>query len=396
MSEREETDDIKSALLASVAEIEEKTPGSTGKLAEVQPKVAPVVTPEPKEVTEQDAKKDATGAAVRDPATGKFLPKDKSAEVVKTTEAKPSAESAKTGAEGVKPDAAPGSLPADIKAEWANYSPATKAFLVKQEQERGQAAGKAGFELRQLKAQYEPIDALLGPRRAAVVAQHGSVETWLKQVLDYSDFAGADPEGFLSWYLSQPNIGSRVNVEKLLGQAPAGAQGDPALASPAVKALQQELSGLKSQLQQFKGGFEQRETTSFASELDAFENEKDGAGNPLHPHFATLRDNGVLAPEMHLIRQADPNLSFRQIVAKAYENAVWKYSDTRNTLLADQRQKALEDKEAKERADAASRSRKFVTGQPPGPTTPPGAPKDDVRSEIAAQMYQALEAGKRL
>ncbi len=394
MSEREETDDIRSALLASVAEIEEKTPGSTGKLAEVQPKSAPVsAATEPKAVEADASGKGA--APAKDPATGKFLSKDKAPAV--NPDAKLAPESAKPGAESAKADAAPGSLPADIKAEWPTLSPATKAFLVKQEQERGQAAGKAGFELRQLKAQYEPIDQLLGPRRAAVVAQHGSVETWLKQVLDYSDFAGADPEGFLAWYLSQPNIGSRVDLNKLLGHGPAGgAQGDPALASPAVQKLTQTISGLERRLQQFEGNSQTREVASTASELDAFENEKDDGGNAKHPHFATLRDAGVLLPEMHLVRQGNPNLSFRQIVAQAYENAVWKHSDTRNTLLADQRQKALEDKEAKERADAASRARKFVTGQSPGKVSPSDAPKENLRDEIAAQVYASYDGSKRL
>lgn len=388
---QQDDNDIKGALLASIGEVEEKTPGATGDLAKFVPEAKPEA--EVKTPPEQTA---ANDGRERGP-DGKFLAKDTKipAEAAKTADATKSTESAKTGA--VVTDAAPGSLPADIKAEWAALTPATKAFLVKQEQERGQAAGKAGHELRQLKQQYEPIETLLGPRRAAVVAQHGSVEGWLKQVLDYSDFAGADPEGFLSWYLSQPNIASRVDVAKLLGQSPDGAQRTPALATdPTIKGLQQRLEQTERRLQQYEGLTQTQRQNSVVSEMDAFENEKDAQGNLAHPHYATLREAGVIGPELHLVQQSNPNLSVRQVLATAYENAMWKHSDTRNAVLQSQQKQALEEKEAKDRAEAASRARKFATGSSPGKTSPADAPKENVRDEIAALVHAQMGSTQRL
>lgn len=397
----QQTDDIKGALLASIGEVETASPGSTGKLAEYAPKAATQEQPAADTAADSAAKageqstatgNQSTDGRARD-ATGKFIPKD-SAEAAKPADATKSATSAKTDA--VQQDAAPGSLPDAVKAKWGALDPDVRAFLVQREKEMGQAGGKAGAELRQLKTQYEPIEQLLSPRRAAVVAQHGSVESWLKQVLDYSDFAGADPEGFLSWYLSQPNIGSRVDLNKLLGVSQDGAQRSPTLATdPTVKALQQELTGLKSRLQQYEGQSQAQQQNSIVSELDAFEQEKDASNQPKYPHFATLRDAGILLPEMHLVRQSNPNLSFRQILATAYENAMWKHSDTRNAVLQSQQKQAQEEKEAKERAEAASRARKFVTGQPPGRTAPADAPKENLRDEIAAAFY-AHSGGTRL
>lgn len=404
MNERVESDDIRGALLASVSEIEERRPGSTGGLAAIAPKPEPaadamVVDPP------DDGKRVAATAAAKDPKTGKFVEK---AEAEKpAVEAKDDKKvETKSDAVEVKPseakslDVAPGSLPADIKAEWANYSPKTKEYLVKTEQERGQAAGKAGFELRQLKAQYEPLEALIGPRRAAVVAQNGSVENWLDQMIKYSDFAGQDPEGFLSWYLSQPNIGGMVDLGKLLGQpAQEGAQSDPALASPVVKQLQQTISGLATRLQNFEGQTQQNRVRSDVSEIDAFEAENDASGNPLRPHFATLRDSGALSKELRLVSEDHPDWSMRQRISEAYDNAVWKHSDTRNIMLTererhlvDQQKKVTEDKEAKDRAEAASRARKFVTGQPPASiVSAPGGPNDDLKAEIAANYQAALQ-----
>ncbi len=403
MADRE-PDDIREALLSSIQEVEERTPGSTGGLADVAPKQSTTGAEDAKsEADPADPRKTASGAAPGRDETGKFLPKDKTAEPAKataTTEATKGQESPKPGAvEAAKPtDAAPGSLPQAIQAEWAALSPSMKAFVAQREKDMGLAGGKAGAELRQLKSQYEPIEALIGPRRAAVVAQNGSVENWLDQILKYSDFAGADPEGFIAWYLSQPNIGSRVDMNKLLGGGqPGQAQGGAALATdPVVQKLTQTISGLERRLQTFEGNTQQQQTMTLASELDAFEGEQDASGSPKHPHFATLRDQSILLPEMHMVRQLHPEYSTRQVIAEAYENAVWKHSDTRNSLLAQQQAKSQEEAEAKARAEAASRARKFVTGQPPSAALANGGgPKDDLKAEIAANYAAAMEGTTR-
>lgn len=381
MSDKE-PDDIRTALLGSIAEIEEKTPGSTGKLADRAIKAEP----EPKPEVKDEPKAEAPD---KDPATGKFVAKDKPAEQ------KPAAESADSAKPEPSKDAAPGTLPADIRATWEALPPNVKAFMAKRETDLSQAAGKSGFEINQLKQKYEPIEALLGPRRAAVTAQHGSVETWLEQLLNYSDFAGQDPEGFLAWYLSQPNIGSRVDLTKLLGQPTQDGAQDQVLASPAVQKLQQTIGVLERRLQQFEGTTQQQKVRSDTSEIDAFEAEKDESGNQKHPHFATLRDTGVLLPQLQIVNQQHPEWSMRQKIAQAYEQAVWVHSDTRNTVLTTQEQKAREEAEAKVRAEAASRARKFVSGGPPTAPSSAGSPKDDLRAEIAANFAAVASAGDR-
>lgn len=389
----DEPDDIRGALTSAISEIEDKSPGSMGNLAapakaDVEKKTAAAATVAPKDA------KPAEGTE-RGP-DGKFLPKGAAPAAATATPDK-NAPPAPEGTDKPVSDGPPGTLPANIKAEWETYPPSVKAFIAKRETDLSQAAGKAGFEINRLTKQWEPVEAIIGPRRAAIVAQQGSVENWLDQLVKYSDFAGADPEGFMGWFLSQPNIASRVNLEKLLGAAPQGGQQGAALANdPVVKQLQQTITGLTSRLQQFESGIQQQRVNSDISELDAFEAEKDQAGSLAHPHYAALRDNGQLGPEIQIVRNQHPEWSVRQVIAQAYENAVWKNPETRTQLLTTQEQKAREEKEAKDRAAAASTARKFVTGNPPGPTSPPGTQSNDLRAEIAANYYKTAGEPARL
>lgn len=383
-----DSDDIHSALRASIGEIEEKTPGSTGKLAEVAPKPALTGAEKPDAAADKGSSAGDSGSRAKD---GKFLPKkpDETASdkpITQATDKKPdeSAESAKDGAVSI--DAAPATWKAEAKAEWKNLSLTIRQEIERREKDIARTVTQKAQEFSQLKGQFDEIEQVIGSRRAAWQATQGGVGAALKQLLSYSDFAGSDPAGFIAEFSQRMG----VDLQALL----TGNQGARQQAAPEIVQLQQTINGLTQRLQQFEGHTQQTQVSSLKSEFDAFENEKDQTtGDYAHPFYADVRDSGHLLPEMHLVKQEHPDWSPRQIMAEAYDRTVYKLSDVRTRMESMKEQRATAEREAKDRALAASNARKFTSGSPPGPNVNgSAAPKDSLRDEIAAN-YAALASG---
>ncbi len=384
-------DDLRSALLSSVAEVEAKTPGSTGRLADVAPKSEPA-SGKPVAETPDAEKQNVSPASGERGPDGKFLPKkdataapDKAAGEQKTTD---SAKSAQTGTEAAKADAAPATWRAEAKAAWQNLpEPARKILgeeIAKRERDFAQGIEAKTREFQQVKSQFDEIEQAIGPRRAAWQATQGGVGAALKQLLAYSDFAGSDPAGFIAEFSHRMG----VDLNALLTGQPAAQQA--AAGDPAMRA---EINGLKSQLQQLQGGMQNTQVASIKSEFDAFENEKDQTtGEDAHPFYRDVRDSGHLMPEIQLVKAEHPEWSPRQVISEAYDRTVHKLSDVRTRMQSLQDQRAQAEQEKATRAAAASNARKFVNGSAPGPQAGAAAPANSLRDEIAANFY-ALQGG---
>lgn len=389
-----EHDEVEQALRSSIGEVETNNPGSTGNLAKFATEPEPVKQPE---TTAQPAAQTTDAAAAqakdnRDPATGKFVPKDTATKAVEPEKApvidKGEKIATPEATEPQKAGAAPGTWKPEAKAEWEKLPPTVKSEILRREADSTREIGKRVAENQQIKTQFDEIEQVIGPRRAALAATHGSVGEAVKKLFQYSDWAGQDPGGFIAHIASQTGFDLRSLFQE-------GAQ--PAPVAPEVTKLQQTMSGLERRLQSFEGQTQQQRVRSDASELDAFERETDQTGNAVHPHFVMLRDSGALGKELRLVNEEHPEWSMRQKIAEAYEAAVWRHSDTRNAVLTQQQQKSQEEAEAKQRAEAASRARKFTTGQPPSPQlVTGGSPKDDLRADISELVYAQLQGNSRL
>jgi len=113
--------------------------------------------------------------------------------------------------------------------------------------------------------------------------------------------------------------------------------------------------------------------------IDQFADEKDAAGNLLHPHF------DAVLPQMIDLFKANPQRNLKE----AYEAAVWMNPDLRSSLIAQERQ-SVEQKNANARAAAAARSN--VRGRT-SPVSKPSAEGDQPKGLRAAIAAAADEVG---
>lgn len=383
-------DDIRSALLATVGEIEQRDPGSTGELAQVVPKTA---DPSPSAKPEDTQLEKPAASGDRDDK-GRFVPKAKDDAVEPSKETAPVKEtstlSAEPKADAPKADEAPGTWKPEERLAWKGLPATAKAAILRRESEFGKAGAQRAQENQQLKAQLDEIDTVIGPRKAAWQATQGGVSNALKQLLAYSDFAGSDPAGFIAEFSQRMG----VDLNGLMNSGHSAPQ-----VAPEYAQLQQTINGLQQRLQQFEVQNQQVQVSTLKSEFDAFENERSDDGEPKHPFYSDVRDSKHLLPEIHLVKQEHPDWSPRQVIAEAYDRTVYKLSDVRTRMQTYTEQRAAQVKEKADRALAASNARKSVTGGPPSPGFNGNAasPNASLRDEIAA-VYHSVANGdsKRL
>lgn len=129
--------------------------------------------------------------------------------------------------------------------------------------------------------------------------------------------------------------------------------------------------------------------SSAQRQIDVFANEKDSAGNLLHPHFATLEQ------EITRLARADQDAGMPLDLADLYERASYANRETRQALLASRegevKRKAAAERKA--RAAAAQRASSSVTGSASGQAPAPQSGKTrSLREELEAAANEEDEA----
>lgn len=284
-------------------------------------------------------------------AKGKFVPKD-------TTE-KPLTE-AKPGTEQPKADAAPGTWKPEAKTIWPTLSPVVKAEVLRRETESAREISKAQGQIQQLNQNYGPIEQVLGPKRALWNAQHGGVHKALERLVSISDLASQAPNDFLAYYLSQPDVASRVDLQKVFGgQAPQGSQ----QADPVVRSLQETVNGLREQLGSFINTHQSSQIQSTEQKVEQFATAMEG-DQLLRPHFESVRDQVFsLIPAL---RSQSPTATVEQILTDAYEIAVRRNPEIAAQIVQEQEERIRSDMEKKARLASAQLANKSVPhGAPP-------------------------------
>ena len=294
---------------------------------------------------------------------------------------------------------APQAWSAAAKARWAELPPE-----LQQEIARREGDFTRGIEQKVLEARrhYAPLEQVIGPRREAWARQFGSPERGLQTLVEISEQAGRDPEGFVRWFAQNSGLDLSRLAQGVANGAPAdtasgGAkpadQGDPrvALLAQQVGQLQEYLAG-EQQARQVEN------LSSLASVVDAFR------ADPKHEHFdAVAPDVLALIP---VVRQAMPQASAPELLKAAYERTIWGDPGIRERLLAKQtaalgqqsaaredllkggqerqQQDAAQDAHAARRTQAAAFS---LTGAPPAGSRPSAAfPSSTLREELERQF----------
>lgn len=302
----------------------------------------------------------------RFPDTADAAPAD-GAPATKTPD-QPEAQAVETASPSIDP---PASWSADVKAKWAALPPDVQTYIAQREGEAHKAITTAGERAKA----YEALEAVIGPRRAALAAGYGNEAAALNELFGLSDFATQDPAGFVRWFAQQRG----VDLSQIVGQP--AAQPSPA-ADPSVAAIQQRLDGLTNHIVT-------QQERQLLSEIDRFASAKGDDGQPLRPHFADVR------ADMGKLISAGLATTLDDAYAKAVRanDAVW--SKVQAEQAATQTKAAAEkaEREKAERAKAAASAKRAAsvnvrtTGSVSG--SPAGAQSMRATMEAVARRYAA-------
>lgn len=325
----------------------------------------PVKDPEP---TNQEPK---DGARERD-EQGKFKaaadkPAEPVSEPVTAVEANPQPE---TPAEPIR---VPPSLPAALKAKFAELSPEWREAFHKRDEDVN--AAKAQWDTKA--ARLNRYDEILAPHKDAWAVQGLEDHQAVARLVAAEKVLRETPaQGIL--YLAQ-SYG--VDLRSLVGQqGQAQPQAQAATADPRYDELQSTVRTLQEALDQ------QKQSASQAQQAQALATINQFASDPANLYFENVKDDVALLLES----------GRAQTLKDAYEMAIWANPETRPLLMAQQAQeqqaaaqaKAKEDA-AKAKAAQAKASSGSVTGAPTPGAAPPVAPRGSLREELEAAMAAA-------
>jgi hypothetical protein len=217
----------------------------------------------------------------------------------------------------------------------------------------------------QTQAQLDSLNAAIGPQRAqGLAATYGSVEGAIKSLLAMSDMASQDAPGFVRWFCQQRGI----PLSQLTGQA--DGQGD--MPTQEVNPLAQEVSQLRTIVQNLTQQQQQGSQAQLRQEMDQF------ASDPAHPYFNDVR------PDMAALIGANRAKNLQE----AYDMATWARPEIRATLVAQERERLANEEAARvQQARSASVS---ISGSPAGAKVLADEPDDDLEGTIRRQVNAAF------
>lgn len=310
---------------------------------------------------------------------GKFLPKQAAPEGQQPQKIEKPLEGAQPGADQLKKaDAAPGTWKAEAKAEWEKLPPSVKMEIARRESDFSRDNAKYQQQIQQINQAYTPIEQLIGPRRALWRAQFGSEAEAIKQMLNLSDLASQSPTDFLAYFLSQPDVASRVDMQKVFGQQ---APGDDVMRHPVVQKLNETVSGLQQQVSGFLSHQQTQQTQSAQTQIAEFATAKGPDGNPLRPHFDAVREN--VYRMIPALRSEFPQASVTQIMERAYDIAIRTNEGTATEVKRLDEERIRSELEKRDRANKAQLANKSIPpGAPPTHSAPNGSDPNDLRATI--------------
>ena len=306
---------------------------------------APETEPEPAAASEVDAPgrpRNERGQFIRADGTV-----DTEAEAARVPDADPGPDKLEQPSTAVEP---PKSWSADVKAEWSKLPPAVQQAVIKRENEINEGGRRWSEERRQ-------YDEVLTPVRG-LAQQHGVDEREaINRLLAANEWLERDPQGAIAAFAQAYGVDL---------SAPSNNNAPPT--DPLVARLHQEVSGLKSTLQQ-------RERDEASSAIQSF------ASSPGHEHFEAVKAR--MGQLMEAGQANDLN--------DAYEKAIWLDPSIRPQLIAAQTASELAARRAAEKAtaDKARAGALSLSGSPAGGPAPQApAEYETVRDAVKAAFRQ--------
>ena len=324
---------------------------------------APETTPEP----------ETTTTATERDEQGKFKAKsdEQAAETAPPLD-EPKKDTGKDDEAGSKPStveatvtaiAAPVSLPEAAKAEWSKTPPAIQQAMLKRENDIARYVQQTSG---QIKA-FEAINQQIEPMRKELESFYGDVPTALKTLFSISDYATKSPYEYVRWFAQQRGLDAQQIMNVFAGgHAPASAQ--PAY-NPQIAALSQEVMQLKEHRQQQEQQRTAAEDAAAAKAISEF------IANPANKYQEQVRE------DMAALLSA----GLAQDLQDAYDQAIWRRPDLRQSMLAEQAAQA----EAKRKADADKLAKQAKTASVIAVATKGGAHGSPKQAQTVDEVLSA-------
>lgn len=214
---------------------------------------------------------------------------------------------------------------------------------------------------------FSGVAQVLAPRAQRLAAAYGSPEQALQTLFQLSDFAEKDPSGFVTYFMQQRGIDPRR-----LFQQPSGQQPPQGAAPNDATGLQAEVMQLRQKLHALEQNTTTASEQALRAQIDAF------ARDPSRPYFNDVRE------DMAALLQSERVDSLEE----AYERAIWANPDVRQTILAEQSEKA--ERERKAKADTARKAQQAnLNGSAPVGLTADATP-DSIRGSLVQEWNRQM------
>lgn len=331
----------------------------------------------------------------RDAKTGKFKPRRVAGGAEITPEETEQVEPAE--GEVVAPATpaivAPGSFTKEAKAEWANVPPVVQQAMVKREQEMARGVDE-------LKRRQADIDQALQPRME-LIRRHGHTPAQaVNQLFAWFEALSANPK------VAFPALADsfRFDLKQLNpqqpapGAAPAPAEGQPEVVTPAV---QQYINGLEQKLE----GFARAVSQQFGAMQNNFQQQSEAKTQEIlnnwakdKPHFEEVR---VAMAHMLSSGLVQPLADGSADLDRAYDMALYALPDVRTQLLTEQQQKQEAERTAKvekeknaqqEQANKARRASGSLSLGAPGTPASPQGKRPGKGKSVRESLAEAIES----
>lgn len=254
------------------------------------------------------------------------------------------------------------------KAAFANLPRDAQEFVLSREKEQEAAFTRKSQELAEERKSIQGVRQVLDPLRDNLQRAGVSEGDYITRLVEADRFLQTDPQRAIQWLAQQ------AGVDLAKAGSSDQSQRDPVAGQ--LQALQRKLETFEQRVERERAEAEQ---SRIISDIDAFANEKDSKGTALRPYWADVE--GDLMPIVAGLKQTNPDLSPREILTKAYDQAVWANPTTRAKLIAEQ-----QDAKAKEQKAAADKAKKAagvnVKGTGAGQMRTKAPSIDDTMSEV--------------
>lgn len=266
---------------------------------------------------------------------------------------------------------APEHWPKDRQEVFSTAPPELQQVWLDREKEFEQGIGAKSNDLRDIKAQLDQYENVIGPLRQGLQMQGMNEYQWISQMAAYTQALQSDPAGVLKQVAAQYG----VDMSSLTGS--------DEFVDPQVQALTNQIAELKQQLSQTVQTQQTSVQEQQIQQLAAFRDQKDAEGKALHPHFdAVMDDMTRLAQGYRANGDQMPTLE------ELYSYAL----RMRPELTEADRQAAAQAEEEAKKQAALEQARKARSAgaRPKDTATDAGALKPPTLEQELAKNYDAL------